>query len=392
MTGHIAVLRERRIVPSQLPVEINWEHGVRTGWSLFATHLALGLARAGLDVRFPGAGDHEQIPATLLPSILRMILPGDRTEKRIAINGLGNHFPAPPLVPNRVHVALDVFEDTAIPEAGLERIKQFDHHIACSTWAQGVMRGYGIESQLWFQGFDDTLFHPAPRRRPNDGRFYIFSGGKLEFRKGQDIVVEAFKRFRETPDGKDAVLVTAWQNRWPATMASVWESGYVKGVPITRLGAQDIRAWLQANGIPAEAHIDLGMPSQAEFANAIRECDVALFPNRCEGATNMVLPEVMACGIPVIASQNTGHLDSAPPPYAIPLMTQRPVTLKCPLFNGMDGWGESDPGECVEALRLVRRGHPDPDGMLWRAPIHAAVTFGWSNQAPKFAAILAGFA
>ena len=37
--------------------------------------------------------------------------------------------------------------------------------------------------------------------------------------------------------------------------------------------------------------------------------DTALFPNRCESGTNLVAMEAMAAGIPVILSNNSGHLD-----------------------------------------------------------------------------------
>ena len=41
----------------------------------------------------------------------------------------------------------------------------------------------------------------------------IFSGGKLELRKGQDLVVAAFKIFHARHP--DALLISSWQNGWP---------------------------------------------------------------------------------------------------------------------------------------------------------------------------------
>jgi glycosyltransferase involved in cell wall biosynthesis len=40
-----------------------------------------------------------------------------------------------------------------------------------------------------------------------------------------------------------------------------------------------------------------------------RNTDVGVFPNRCEGGTNLVLMEYMGCGKPVIASCTSGHQD-----------------------------------------------------------------------------------
>lgn len=372
------------------PVELGWQVGGQSGWQLFAAHLALGLARNGADVHIAENIERNGLSPTVLPSLEKMFVRGDRTEWRIRIDGSGNHFPQAPDIPNRVKVCLAVFEDSHLPDDRKDCWSTFDRVIACSTWAQQRLDGWGVKSDLWFQGSDDSIFHPGPKRRSDD-RFYVFSGGKLEYRKGQDIVIAAFKRFRETPEGKDAVLVTAWQNLWPQTMDGIWLAGHVMGVPTMRLGKMDIVSWCVANGLPEDSVIDLGMIRQSEFAATLRECDVALFPNRAEGATNMMTPEVMMSGIPCIASQNTGHLDSAPPPYAIPLTKQGPLGKTPKLFAGFDGWGESDVDECVEALQKVR----NMDETTRRAEAKLSAnwsrkTFGWQNQAKTFYDLLGG--
>jgi glycosyltransferase involved in cell wall biosynthesis len=48
---------------------------------------------------------------------------------------------------------------------------------------------------------------------------------------------------------------------------------------------------------------------QPQIYNIISNSDIGVFPNRCEGGTNLALMEYMACGKPVIASYNTGHMD-----------------------------------------------------------------------------------
>src|SRR3546814_10727981 len=82
----------------------------------------------------------------------------------------------------------------------------------------------------------------------------------------------------------------------------------------------------------------------------MREADVALFPNRAEGVTNLVAMEAMACGVPTILSANTGHLDIVAEGACIPLRRQRPVVVD-DRYLGTGGWGESDVEEMVEALR-----------------------------------------
>ena len=54
----------------------------------------------------------------------------------------------------------------------------------------------------------------------------------------------------------------------------------------------------------------------------LREVDVAVFPNRCEGGTNLVAMEALASGLTCILSKNTGHLDLIRADNCLPLATQ----------------------------------------------------------------------
>lgn len=325
----------------QVPLEIGVPAAGNTGWGLIAMHLALGFARLGRKVYVDS--DLPSIPPILRPTFEAMLGQRDPKEHRIRIDAYGNHFPTFQYYPNRFRVLFCVFEDTSFGPEQAEDLAKYDLILAPSGWVQGILANHGVASTLWHQGYDASVFFPASRRRPA-GPVYVFSAGKLEFRKGQDIVVEAFKRFRETPEGKDAVLVTAWQNVWPETMADIWASGYVKGVPVMRGPQLDITSWVEANGIPRNAFIDLGLASQSELAAAIRECDVGLFPNRCEGATNMALVETLACGLPVHAAGWTGQADLVFDVYpTVWDASSAPLTLACRLYRGMDGWREADP-------------------------------------------------
>jgi len=375
-----------------LPIEL-WPIAANTGWGLFGMGLALGLARQGRRVILPPS-DPTGIPLTVKPTLGAMMQPIAPDTERIAIRPYGLHWPKYIETPHARQVLIYMAEDTAVPDHALTEIRKYELVLAPSRWAQGQIAKHDIPSTLWWQGFDESLFYPAPRKRPADGPLYVFCGGKLEFRKGQDIVVEAFKRFRETPEGKEAILVTAWHNHWVQTMASIWESGYVKGVPIVRNGVMDIPAWLEANGLPREANIDLGLISQAEMAQAIRECDVAIFPNRCECATNLVLPEAMACGVPCIVGNWAGQADVVETCGGIPLLQSTPVTLPCPIYNGYDGWGEANVQECVDKLCHFSQVREQQGPERLRATVGAydadaaRTHFGWTPRSIALTAIL----
>ena len=346
------------------PICLAWQINASTGWGLYGLHLAIQLLRLGRRVYLSFAPDLTDIPRplhALLPSIRDGRPSAD--ERLIVVSALGNNF-APPAqldLPNATyHVGLTVFEDTGLTDEHVANLKQYDRLLAPSQWCQAILARYGIDSTVCHQGYDDTIFHPAPRIRPRhdqsggDGRILVFSGGKLEYRKGQDLAIAAFREFRHTPEGANAVLVTAWHNPWPATMEGIWNAGHVKGVPKITNGVMELTPWLALNGIPAEAHMDLGQLTQLEAAAAIRECDVAIFPNRCEGATNMVLSECLGMGVPSIFGSWTGHAELLGPAMLSSTPAEKPPNR---VYRGTEGWREMSIPALVTAMQSTRQ-HP----------------------------------
>jgi len=342
-----------------VPVEIGWDPSGRFGWGLVALHLALAFGRQGHRVFLPR--NRRPVPTVSLDkqdALERIEAAGDTNERRVLLMANGNDFAAPPNSKNRFVVAINMFEESDVPWTAAQRLRQFDLNVTASRWCQSRLASAGVATILWHQGFDSEVFRPRARAA-NEGPLRVFSGGKLEFRKGQDIVVEAFKQFRRTPEGRDAVLVSAWQNPWPATLRGIQHSGYIANQPERNLGSIDIRTWLAVNGVPFSSSIDLGWRTQVEMAQAISTCDVGFFTNRCEGGTNMVLTEAIASGLPCIMSRNTGHLDLGDRDRDIWLHDQRPVPWKHDGFRSISGWGESSIEECVSALRAARTARND---------------------------------
>lgn len=366
-------------------VVMTWTVQGTTGWGLFGLHLGMALDRLGVRVGVGGGVMVESLPWTLRESAKRWARrEEDASADLVMLQGLSNNLEEPSEVETTGAVrkiGLAIFEDPVVDAKAVERLSKFDSLIVPSEWCKGVLAAKGLESTVIHQGFDGTVWHPAPRRRSDD-RFMVFCGGKLEYRKGQDIMVEAFKRFLKTPEGKDALLVTQWTNSWPQTMEGVWAKGYVRGVPNQTIHGWDLAGWTAANGLPEGSHIDLGLVSNADAANAIRECDVAVFPSRAEGATNMVLTECMALGLPCIVAQNTGQKD-VPRGTFYPLEKQEPVEGPCRLYRGFEGWGESDPDEIVEQLQIVRNG-PVLASHIGQFAAQSMRSWTWQATAPQW--------
>jgi glycosyltransferase involved in cell wall biosynthesis len=115
--------------------------------------------------------------------------------------------------------------------------------------------------------------------------------------------------------------------------------------------------------------------------------DVALFPNRAEGGTNLVAMEAMACGVPTILSRNTGHTDLIEDENCYPLVEQRPLSGEEAGFGGVAGWGESDIDEIVEALERVYA-HREEARQRGLAGAATLGQFTWARTAREMKALV----
>jgi glycosyltransferase involved in cell wall biosynthesis len=256
-----------------------------------------------------------------------------------------------------------------------------------STWNERVMRAHGLQNvRTVLQGIDPLLFHPLARPPRSDGRFRVFSGGKLELRKGQDIAVAAFRKFAARHP--DAQLVGAWHSPWPKFARSIDATGLAAPVTFGADGKLDAAAWAVANGLRPDQFIDAGQTANALMPQLLRQVDVALFPNRCEGGTNLVAMECMACGVPTILSANTGHLDLIEDGNCYLLAQQGEVPGQVG-FGDVPGWGESDVDEAVERLEQVYADR-EAAGRCGERGAATLAKLTWARTAAGLKAVLLG--
>ena len=240
------------------------------------------------------------------------------------------------------------FEANPLKKEQVDEIWGFDRIVVGSSWNRDALRDMGIASRLVFQGVDTDLFRPLRKRLFKD-RFVIFSGGKLEFRKGQDLVLKAFSQFSKRHS--DALLVTAWRSpeeqKWFSSinLSKICE-------PIVQ--QQDVKAaienWIRANGVDARQFICLEAVPNRLMPEIFREVDLAIFPNRCEGGTNLVAMEALSSGVTCAISANTGHLDIIKFDNCLALKDQKTVDE---LPSSSEGWGESNVEEILEAMEKI---------------------------------------
>jgi glycosyltransferase involved in cell wall biosynthesis len=347
-------------------VVIHWGLSSLHGWGVYGLNLALSWAG---DQALEAATDYEIAPKLItLDPLQWRALAGFRdrsarlraqllrqsaepiTVNAVVLSALGNDLQPQPgphggALSGRPSFGTIFFEREALGPKARESLAPHAAIIAGSSWNAEVLRAHGVPKvELVLQGIDGALFHPAPRRGLFPGRFVVFSGGKLEARKAQDNVIAAWRIFAARHP--DALLISAWHNHWPESARSIDASRRAAPLPFRADGAPDSAAWVAANGIRAEQFLDLGVVPNALMPAILREADAALFPNRCEGGTNLVAMEAMACGVPCILSANTGHLDLLKDGAALALTDQRPIP-------SAPGWRESNIEEIVTALEAL---------------------------------------
>lgn len=381
-------------------VVMSWEVSSFFGWGIYGLNLALQWARdpdVELLARWPVRPSALAIDP-LAQLALRPFMSGSAelvqrltaqpndqvTIDRPLLVSLGNDLgteagPAGKSLSGKPNFGIVFLDTPRLTPEGIARGRAYETIVAGSSWNEQLLRAQGLERVVTIlQGIDPALFHPGPPRGLLSDRFLVFSGGKLERRKGQDIVLAAWRIFAARHP--EAILVTAWHSPWPAFARSVDVSALCPTLPFRPDGRIDVPAWARAAGIPDRQLLDLGVVPNAYMPAVLREMDAAVFPNRCEGGTNLVAMECMACGVPTILSANTGHLDLIGDDTVFPLFDQQPGKGEEAGVGDVPGWGESRVEEVVEALERV---HADRAEARRRAANGARLlsTLTWARTA-----------
>ncbi|TAN48201.1 MAG: glycosyltransferase [Rhodospirillales bacterium] len=376
------------------PLGISWALSSLSGYGVYGTRLGLGYLKRGLG---PLALYQTPLALSLNPLEERLLAPalagaaafenGSETIRpgHPILHGVGNGMALHP-ISGRILGTPDIgciaFEDTRFHPQEIEGARRFAKLIAISSWNAGILESLGFRNVvLARQGIAPELFHPRPKRNLLPGRFLVFSGGKLEYRKGQDIVLAAFRAFHARHP--EALLLAAWQSPHAEDAKPFALAGHVTGIPEKNgQGGLDLASWAVSNGLAPGSFIDLGYVPNPMMPAVLAECDAALFPNRCEGGTNLVAMEAMAMGLPTILANNTGQSDLLGEVGGIALSRQGPVKPPHPQA-GVEGWGESDVLEILAALEGV---HASRERDLETAKRMAA--WDWDGQNERVFAAL----
>lgn len=221
------------------------------------------------------------------------------------------------------------FADREIPKDLIKKANDhYDHIIAGSEWCRKLLQQQNVNSIVVHQGIDPLLFNSS-RKDKNFflDDFLIFSGGKFEERKGQDVLIKAYKVIQDRyPDVK---LVCSWYNAYTG-----------------KYGKEE----LEKAGVDLNRVIFIPLLTNNNMVEIYQNTDIGVFPSRCEAGTNLVMMEYMACGKPAIASVKTGQKDLITKRNGLTLQAKSDCLLRDESGKVISVWEEPDPDHLIELL------------------------------------------
>jgi ADP-heptose:LPS heptosyltransferase/glycosyltransferase involved in cell wall biosynthesis len=271
------------------------------------------------------------------------------------------------------------FENELMPRS-LRNAKDYDLVFAGSTWCKEKLFEAGIQNvDVLVQGVDQEIFYPITEEKGQD-RFVIFSGGKFELRKGQDLVLKAVKILQAKYP--DIILVNAWYNKWPQTMEMMSLSPHIRYQLKGSSWLEIMEHLYLINGIDPGRVVTHPIVANQQLRSLYAQTDLGLFPNRCEGGTNLVLMEYMACGKPVVATCTSGHRDILTENNSLRLTHLHPFHLQDQAKRLIASWEEPSLEEILDAIEFAYH-HRDEIRALGRQAGEDLKRFTWEEAAAK---------
>lgn len=333
-----------------------------SGWAVCGRYVALELSRlTDLNLFSEAVGAEEGMDELMLDTLKAL-----RDPRAGALAGglpihvdgpvlqaLPDSFSFQPLYPQvrgTYRVGYAFFEHNVFRPGVLDVLRDGYEVLATgSTWCSDVLRSQGVRRLATvLQGVDPRLFNPHQHDKTFfRDRFVVFSGGKFELRKGQDLVIRAFKVLQDRH--AEVLLVAAWDNPWLPSLITMADSPYLELRPADDCLAM-IRATMAHHGVDLAKVKLLRRCPNALAAQYYKNSDVGLFPNRCEGGTNLVLMEYLACGKPAIVSYSSGHRDIVDEGNALLLRKLRRMEVHDAEGVPFAQWDDPDLEEIIESL------------------------------------------
>ena len=190
-------------------------------------------------------------------------------------------------------VGFPIFELDEFTRKEKHNLLSLDKIIVCSKWAKDIIHSHALLANTNVEvvnlGTDTSLFNDNWQDARKDGPYVFLNIGKLEKRKGHDVLCEMFNRAFSPTD--DVALVIYWENHF-----------------LSKEEHEKVASMYKSSKMGDKIHIMPRVPKQADVANIIKAAQAYISPARAEG-WNMPLYDAIACNKPVITTNCTAHTE-----------------------------------------------------------------------------------
>lgn len=337
----------------------------RTGYGVAGAHLlrALMLRDAAVSFFPLGAVDSSVLP---FAGLLEALAGQDSFDPMLPSVRLSQQFDLAMHVGRGPHIGFPIFELSRFTARERHHLSSQDRLLVCSEWARNVLLENGVSRtpiDVVPLGVDRGVFHEKLDAGPARDDTVFLQVGKLESRKGQLALLQAFEA-AFTP--KDAVrLVLACHNPFLDSESFNRATMPFRKSPMSR------RITVHAKPFA----------TQHDIARLMATADCGVFASRAEG-WNLEALEMLSVGRAVIATNYSAHTEFLSRDNArlinIDALEQAP--------GGTEGaewaaWGASQHEQLVAHLQAVHAARQSGSLPHNEAGIETAERYSWDNAA-----------
>lgn len=267
-----------------------------------------------------------------------------------------------------------IFELNKFTDREKHHLRSVDKLFVCSNWAKEVVsKELNIDASVIPLGVDTKTFYydkAEVDKRPEWTRattIYL-NVGKWEVRKGHNELLEAFNKAFEPTDDVELWMIN--DNPFIGHENEEWKRKYSN----SKMG-RNIKF------LPRfESHDSL--------RKVFHHVDAGLFPSKAEG-WNLEIPEMMACGVNIIATNYSGHTEFVNEKNTRLLdVTGMELAKDGKWFHGQGEWCVFSVDQLVSHMRDVHDAKQSGKLSLNDAGIETAKNLSWTNTVKRIEEVL----
>ena len=273
-------------------------------------------------------------------------------------------------VGNGQRIGFPIFELNKFDDREKHHLSNVDALFVCSEWAKSVIEEneinvptfvvpLGVNSETFFYDENERLARPAWTRQST----VFINVGKWEKRKGHEELCEAFAK--AFSPGDDVELWMLNENDFIGPQNDEWKRKYVN----TPMG----------NHVKFFPRFD----NPAHLKKLFSHVDCGVFPSHAEG-WNLEIPELMACGAHIIATNYSGHTEYLNDENALLIEPNGMESANDgKWFRGQGEWCTFDIDELVAHMRTIHTRKQNGTLGTNEAGLETAKQFTWANTVEK---------